>query len=724
MKIIKNNYFYRLAASYIAILLLSVIMGVCFYDSGIKTAKKFHLSQSQALLDNSVRSIDSDFMKFDSVCKQISLSNIHMLSYSTIKSNSFYYRAYTAQEQLKSIQSPYSSSRNSYVVYLPNSSYMVSSVHCLTADTYNRYYYQSAFFALLSKTISLDKNNTGRLIRDTATNNYYYVVDMKPEYKINAKVFFDISPDNIQNHLSNLSINNNSYVFITDKSENVIYTTNGDISVNDIIHSDGKVCSINNAKYAIMTSTSTYNGWKYYYLTRDSEISRSLGGLRNQYILFIIAVLIAGLTIASILSRLNAKPILMLNNQLNETKNKYSTLIQSNKNYKAEVEKHYIRSLLLGFNFSSDESQYIKETLAIDPKTSHSFYVLCIKIYNSVDSVNIITDAESSESNIDYSLIESKCINYLSCRHWFVRIAKDQYGILLLDPEESEDQLIFNIQKIILNIHNDLLSNNAIWLYAGLSEKQFKLENIWLSYLQGKEAIESTTKNYIFLPYKFCHQGPDQYYMPSALTLQLTASIQHTDKSKIADIFDILYHENFEKRVLSNRSQSFLLSEIRICMIHIINENGLQLPDEFNNDMYWNSLKGLEKIAMYLSENFDNIESEDQITEILKYINENYTDSSLCLAKISEKFNISGTYFSHLFKEKTGDNFLNYVKNLKMKYAAELIQSGEENINGMYEKVGYNNAATFRRIFKQTYGMSPSEMKEKFQTRELPTVKN
>ena len=44
-----------------------------------------------------------------------------------------------------------------------------------------------------------------------------------------------------------------------------------------------------------------------------------------------------------------------------------------------------------------------------------------------------------------------------------------------------------------------------------------------------------------------------------------------------------------------------------------------------------------------------------------RYLQENYTDPSLCLSKVGDRFNISDTYLSHMFKEKTGQNFSVYL---------------------------------------------------------------
>ena len=82
------------------------------------------------------------------------------------------------------------------------------------------------------------------------------------------------------------------------------------------------------------------------------------------------------------------------------------------------------------------------------------------------------------------------------------------------------------------------------------------------------------------------------------------------------------------------------------------------------------------------------------------------------LNKISDEFRISESYFSHMFKEKTGTNFSTYLENLRMTEAARLIRDTNVSLNELYIAVGYNNSTSFRRAFKKVFGVTPSAMRE------------
>lgn len=125
-------------------------------------------------------------------------------------------------------------------------------------------------------------------------------------------------------------------------------------------------------------------------------------------------------------------------------------------------------------------------------------------------------------------------------------------------------------------------------------------------------------------------------------------------------------------------------------------------------------LDTLESIALQLCSFYDSdSDSNELIIRIQDYINRNYGDPSLSLSKISEEFHISENYFSFLFKKEVSENFSTYLEKLRMAKAKELVMESTTSISELYQYVGYNNAASFRRVFKKNFGVSPREMRDK-----------
>ena len=95
-----------------------------------------------------------------------------------------------------------------------------------------------------------------------------------------------------------------------------------------------------------------------------------------------------------------------------------------------------------------------------------------------------------------------------------------------------------------------------------------------------------------------------------------------------------------------------------------------------------------------------------------RYIEEHFAESGLTLEFLAREVNISSTYFSALFKQTTGQSFINYVTSTRLKAAKKLLMVNGYKSYEVAMMCGYENATYFSTIFKRHVGMSPSEYRE------------
>ena len=274
------------------------------------------------------------------------------------------------------------------------------------------------------------------------------------------------------------------------------------------------------------------------------------------------------------------------------------------------------------------------------------------------------------------------------------------------------------MQSLILKLHDYLLEQHSIWLFAGIGCNTNSLMNVWESFQQAQEAVNYATKNYIFLPYEIIAKDSNAFYYPAELSTKLVHFITSGNLPQVLELFNLLHHENIEERSLPVHLLKYLMSDIRNTLLKArfalpstTDKAELEALDaRFDEHL---SFKLCEDIAISLTNMFQ-ISEEDTslVSTIEKYIKENYRDPSLCLNKISDEFHISETYFSHMFKEKTGTNFSTYLENVRMQEAMRLLKESDKNLSELYLLVGYNNVTTFRRAFKKTFGVTPSTIRD------------
>ncbi len=99
------------------------------------------------------------------------------------------------------------------------------------------------------------------------------------------------------------------------------------------------------------------------------------------------------------------------------------------------------------------------------------------------------------------------------------------------------------------------------------------------------------------------------------------------------------------------------------------------------------------------------------IKDAVEYIKKNY-GKDLSLEGISQKFNISSYYFSRLFKEETGEKFIEYLTGIRLLQAKYLLKNTDKSMKEICLDVGYLDPNYFSRIFKKNIGLTPSEYRE------------
>jgi two-component system, response regulator YesN len=101
----------------------------------------------------------------------------------------------------------------------------------------------------------------------------------------------------------------------------------------------------------------------------------------------------------------------------------------------------------------------------------------------------------------------------------------------------------------------------------------------------------------------------------------------------------------------------------------------------------------------------------DMMEEALDYIRSNFK-TDLGVEKTAEQVGLSVSYFSLLFKQKTGLTFLDYLTNVRMEYACLFLQNTDLKTYEIAEKVGYTDQRYFSQVFKRKMKKTPSEYRK------------
>ncbi len=96
------------------------------------------------------------------------------------------------------------------------------------------------------------------------------------------------------------------------------------------------------------------------------------------------------------------------------------------------------------------------------------------------------------------------------------------------------------------------------------------------------------------------------------------------------------------------------------------------------------------------------------VSKAKEYVHNNYTDETLSLDGICQVLGVSNSYFSTIFKKKTGKSFVGYLTEYRMDQASRLLIETNDKSYVIARQVGYTDPNYFSYVFKRRFGVSPS----------------
>lgn len=101
------------------------------------------------------------------------------------------------------------------------------------------------------------------------------------------------------------------------------------------------------------------------------------------------------------------------------------------------------------------------------------------------------------------------------------------------------------------------------------------------------------------------------------------------------------------------------------------------------------------------------------INDAIEYIRAHFTED-INMTVVANHVSVNYTYFSEKFKEHTGINFNDYLKNLRIAEAKRLLEKGCYKVYEVAQNAGFGDVKYFMKTFKENTGVSPGEYRKQF----------
>ncbi len=238
----------------------------------------------------------------------------------------------------------------------------------------------------------------------------------------------------------------------------------------------------------------------------------------------------------------------------------------------------------------------------------------------------------------------------------------------------------------------------------------FFFENIIGNIIVNEKKYNILNKTAIYLPPKTEYKFNIEYKENARLIIFDFDLVN--DYSHIKSALGTATKQDFDKSKVLKYSIPSELSEPIIRLIPQIDRMLVKCTDDFllKTPFYRENSSALLKLCLleFIRQNSKN-EHSDLCKNVLSYIHENFSDSSLTNDEIANKFSYHPYHLSRVIKEETGKTLHQYITYYRIRIAKDLLLTTKYNVSDIAWRTGFCSSAHFIKTFRQNIGMTPKE---------------
>jgi len=304
---------------------------------------------------------------------------------------------------------------------------------------------------------------------------------------------------------------------------------------------------------------------------------------------------------------------------------------------------------------------------------------------------------------------------------------ENQYTICTLYfPSEMDHE---RIKMLVLQVSQSVKMSAKTYFkvsptiaLGGLRETTCELRD---SYLQAKKAMKYQIlyRNEDILDIELINTTHHSKEYPIQLSEQLIASMTEGNKEGTEEVF-LKFVENISEKKYDDSTVKQMFLMLYDAIIHSFGHFSQDIINELLNFPMFERIQAAESmnemqtyfLAEWFPYCFERIEKEKegkgvQLIETAKEYLSSTMEKEHSLSMVAEQVGLHPSYFSRLFRQETGQNFVSYVAALKVDKAKELLVETEHSIKEIAAQIGYTEQ-TFRRVFKNETGTTPSQYRK------------
>lgn len=668
--------------SYIVIMLIPLLFGVVLYTIALNNIKnETQIIREQSMMGLS-RTLENMVENFTRVSYALSSGAYNAGVYTrTISENG--YNNPMSVVQLQAMMRSYSVANDSIsnlYMYFPENDYLLMENLTYKYDRIKDYSekYLGITKRDFDEILNADHNGCFLVLNKNIMPKIYYVYNGK-SYHNKIIVFMPLNMETLKNLIN---VDSETDIFLQIKTDKILIVGKDQefpVDFRDSSHIN-QVFSYEDEQLYWMSQPFDGENNLLISCVDVSIYFQTLHKMRLLLIGYLLISLIIGGWIAGYYSKQHYTPVKTLMQQIEEKPKDQGNEYQMISDYYMKIKEKYKDSVKkLHQQKDVVRNNYLRKALRAENKAAFDKYWQCLDTsgnfykgnYIVVGAITGIKNSETfTDANIDGELLDVFIVNnilseILSEKYLLVSGEVDGfllYVVSLNDSKSNEDKLVQQIDYALYYIEQFYQIPVTVNL-SRISQDIYMLNRSFEEVKEIQEYRDISKKDELKV------RRASRLYFP-----------EEDEKEKVEQ-----YHQYLKMSALMKQHEYGQVKEILEKML------------DGQNDKMLRENKGVKKTRM--------------VNEIVDYIEEHYDDWQLSGKMFADKYQVSVSYLSQIFKREKGIGLLDYVNQVRYKKAKILLDKGMS-VQEIAQRVGFATTQPLRRVFLQFEGVTPSQSRK------------
>ncbi|KQO18431.1 response regulator [Paenibacillus sp. Leaf72] len=312
----------------------------------------------------------------------------------------------------------------------------------------------------------------------------------------------------------------------------------------------------------------------------------------------------------------------------------------------------------------------------------------------------------------------------------FINIEKNQIAVLASLSEHSDAALFDLCEQSRIFIDQKM----HLFVTFGLGQSYESISQVYLSYSEALYLLKYkfTQGGNQVIAYAQEHAGAEDavFSLPIARSEWLTA-LRQKQQDTVTELIRRACDHLMESRASKEIAQFVLMECVSLGSAAIL-ERGGSLPPDWLTERHplfrqmhiletvaalqqWLETFFREMVFVEIEKQLPRSKNSDIVTKAVDYVIANYSNENVNLQEAARSLAVNPSYLSHIFKKEKGQSFTEYLTNIRLDKAIELLNGVSSDglmslkVVDVSMKVGYTDPYYFSKCFKKKFGIVPSK---------------